>query len=651
MRRVTKVLAFSGACSAALVLTISRGGDGIRVGADNQLRAATRPVAGKYDLAQLPVITKTLFYVSENYFDKSRFDHKRMLVGALDFLQRDVPEILDRSLPRARSQAGEGAGGRPGARPSTSSGSTRPGPCAPCCRTSSGSCSRTCSRSPRKDEARRLLEIEIAATNGMLYTLDPHSVLLDVESFKDMRTQTQGKFGGLGIVIEMDRKGRIVVSEPMPETPAIRAGIKAKDHIVRINNESTVNMTLNEAVERLRGDVGRAGRRLHRARRRRGPRSSPSCATSSARRRSIRRPRVLTAPASAGQPAAKIGYFRIVSFSANTESDLIEALAIFEREKVKGIIMDLREQPRRPLRPGPEGGRRLHRLGRAGVDGRRRRLAAQGRARQPQRRAQGAAGGAGQPALGQRLGDRRRRGQEPGPRRGHRRDHLRQGLGADAVRHPLAGVVRRQVRGRQAGPQADHRPVPDPGRSLDPGRGRHARRRAGPPARRRSDADEAIIQPAEVGPPPAGVGLRVAPRPPERAQGGASRSETMSYLFVPPPGREAARRRRRGRAERGSARRRTRKRTAEENRIDFPIEFARDLLAQSQVGRRRRHHPGPRPTSTRSAPTRTRSSSQALEKLGVDWTAGPAEARRRGPGAGVAVDGGRRQQGRRRDSR
>ena len=96
MRRFSKLLAFSGACSAALILTISHGGDGIRVGADNQLRAAPRAVAatGKYDLGQLLIFSKTLFYVRENYFDKNRLDPKRMLVGALDFVQRDVPEIL-----------------------------------------------------------------------------------------------------------------------------------------------------------------------------------------------------------------------------------------------------------------------------------------------------------------------------------------------------------------------------------------------------------------------------------------------------------------------------------------------------------------------------------------------------------------------------
>ena len=255
MRRFSKILAFIAACSAALILTVSRREDGIRVGADNQLRAATRPVAGKYDLGQLPIFSKTLFYVRENYFDKNRLDPKRMLVGALDFVQRDVPEILidrwpehdpkqvtvkvngqQRSFPIERVDA-------PWSLRSTLQEIFR-------------FVQPNLQPVPEKEESRRLVEIEMAATNGMLYTLDPHSVLLDVETYKDMRTQTQGKFGGLGIVIEMDKKNRITVKRPMPETPAIRVGIKAKDHIVRINNESTVNMTLNEAVERLRGDIG-----------------------------------------------------------------------------------------------------------------------------------------------------------------------------------------------------------------------------------------------------------------------------------------------------------------------------------------------------------------------------------------------------------
>src|SRR6266852_1196132 len=93
MRRFGKILVLTAACSAALVLTIRHGGDGIRVGAESPLRAATRG-SGRYDLSRIPIFSKTLMLVSENYFDKNRFDPKRMLVGALDFVQRDVPEIL-----------------------------------------------------------------------------------------------------------------------------------------------------------------------------------------------------------------------------------------------------------------------------------------------------------------------------------------------------------------------------------------------------------------------------------------------------------------------------------------------------------------------------------------------------------------------------
>src|SRR4051812_38266731 len=344
MRRFSKVLAFSAACSAALILTVRHGGDGIRVGADSQLRAATRPPAGKYDLALLPIFSKTLFYVRENYFDKNRLDPKRMLVGALDFVQRDVPEILiDRWPEHDPKQVTVKVNGQ------QRSFSIERVDAPWTLRTTLQEIFRFVQPNlqpvPEKEESRRLVEIEMAATNGMLYTLDPHSVLLDVETYKDMRTQTQGKFGGLGIVIEMDKKGRITVKRPMPDTPAIRVGIKAKDHIVRINNESTVNMTLNEAVERLRGDVDtNVDVYVERD-------AAPGVKKFTITRAFIRPPaidppaRVLAVPAGPGQPAAKIGYFHMQHFSANSAGDLSDALTLFDREKVKGIIMDLRGNP------------------------------------------------------------------------------------------------------------------------------------------------------------------------------------------------------------------------------------------------------------------------------------------------------------------
>jgi carboxyl-terminal processing protease len=352
MRRFRKVLALAGASALALFLTIQHRGEDIRVATNAPLSAAVR-AAGAYDLGQIPVFTKALYYVNNNYFDKTRLDPRKMLVGALDFLQRDVPEILiDRAPERDPKQVTVRVNGQQ----KIFSIEKVDSPWS--LRTSLQEIFRFVQPNLQpiggKDEARRLVEIEMAATNGMLYTLDPHSVLLDVESFKDMRTTTQGKFGGLGIVIEMDRKNRIVVKRPMPETPASRAGIKPKDHIVRINNESTVNMTLQEAVERLRGEVGTPVDVYMERSAAAGAPASDAATVAAPRKftivRDFIRPpaidpaevKVLTVP---GQPNAKVGYFKIGSFSANTDSDLAKVLTQFEQERVRGIIMDLRGNP------------------------------------------------------------------------------------------------------------------------------------------------------------------------------------------------------------------------------------------------------------------------------------------------------------------
>jgi carboxyl-terminal processing protease len=265
-------------------------------------------------------------------------------VGALDFVQRDVPEILiDRWPEHDPKQVTVKVNGQ--SRSFSIERVDAPWSLRTKLQEIFQFVQPNLQPVPEKEESRRLVEIEMAATNGMLYTLDPHSVLLDVETYKDMRTQTQGKFGGLGIVIEMDKKNRITVKRPMPDTPAIRVGIKAKDHIVRINNESTMNMTLNEAVERLRGDVDtNVDVYVERD-------NTPGMKKFTITRAFIRPPaidppaRVLAVPAGPGQPPAKVGYFHMQHFSANSAGDLSDALALFDREKVKGIIMDLRGNP------------------------------------------------------------------------------------------------------------------------------------------------------------------------------------------------------------------------------------------------------------------------------------------------------------------
>ena len=98
-------------------------------------------------------------------------------------------------------------------------------------------------------------EVEYAAINGMLQPLDEHSVYLPPEAYQQMQLDTQGRFGGLGIVIS-SRNGYVTIMSVMEDTPAWRAALKSGDQIVEINEESTMNMPLTDAVSRLRGEPG-----------------------------------------------------------------------------------------------------------------------------------------------------------------------------------------------------------------------------------------------------------------------------------------------------------------------------------------------------------------------------------------------------------
>src|SRR5512146_1347056 len=214
--------------SLALVLTVIRQSpEGVvSVGFDTQeVRAAPGEARNqRHDLSALKIFNMTLVRIKERYVDPSRIDPKKMLYAALDSVQFNIPEVLvepdDVDSPwRLAAKL---------------------------------------KRIFRFIEANMnagadLAKVEYAAVNGMLSTLDPHSTLMDPEAARDMDVSTSGKFGGLGIVIRMiDRK--LTVVKPMKDTPAWRKGIKAGDHIVKINGEPTENLTSNEAVDRMRGD-------------------------------------------------------------------------------------------------------------------------------------------------------------------------------------------------------------------------------------------------------------------------------------------------------------------------------------------------------------------------------------------------------------
>src|SRR5262250_20093 len=93
-----------------------------------------------------------------------------------------------------------------------------------------------------------------SAINGMLNGLDPHSSYMDSKSFKDMQIQTRGEFGGLGIEVTME-DGFVKVVAPIDDTPAAKAGIRAGDIITHLDDEAVQGLTLNQAVEKMRGQV------------------------------------------------------------------------------------------------------------------------------------------------------------------------------------------------------------------------------------------------------------------------------------------------------------------------------------------------------------------------------------------------------------
>ena len=98
----------------------------------------------------------------------------------------------------------------------------------------------------------KLNEIVDKSISGLLHELDAHSSMLNKEKFKDMQTETKGEFGGLGIVIGK-REGALTIISPIDDTPAYKAGVKSGDIILKIDDQATINMTLQDAVDLMRG--------------------------------------------------------------------------------------------------------------------------------------------------------------------------------------------------------------------------------------------------------------------------------------------------------------------------------------------------------------------------------------------------------------
>ena len=173
-----------------------------------------------------------------------------------------------------------------------------------------------------------------SAINGLLQSLDPYSGYMSPEIFNEMQTETSGEFGGLGIEVTME-SGVVKVISPIDDTPASRAGIKAGDYIVKINDTQVQGKSLSEAVELMRGPVGSA---IELTIRRRGEKKALTF--------NVTREIIQIKSVKAELLEKNIGYIRLTSFNENSAGQIKKAINKFEKNKnLNSYILDLRNNP------------------------------------------------------------------------------------------------------------------------------------------------------------------------------------------------------------------------------------------------------------------------------------------------------------------
>ncbi|MBS2021389.1 MAG: PDZ domain-containing protein [Deltaproteobacteria bacterium] len=340
-----------------LSLLIPLGGD-LRLARDAQ--AAVEPAKDEkkstYDLASLENFRRAIVHIKDNYVDPARINPKEMFVASLEAVEKQVAEVM--------VEAGNPPCEDPKAKePGTAA--ANPAACA--------------GRAPAKIADGKVLvtvggaqkefdysdidsiwqiplkmrevftfvrdnlvtqqdqrDIEFAAVNGMLSTLDPHSWLLKPDQYKEMKVQTRGEFGGLGFVISM-REDRLTVMKVLKNTPAARAGVKRGDVITQIDNDSTVSMDLQEAVDRMRGkpDTKVTIYVTHKG--------------SEMKKLDLVRKLVTYETVTSKLLDNGIGYVRLASFSGTTTRDMQAAIRAMKAAapggQLKGLVMDLRGNP------------------------------------------------------------------------------------------------------------------------------------------------------------------------------------------------------------------------------------------------------------------------------------------------------------------
>ena len=172
-----------------------------------------------------------------------------------------------------------------------------------------------------------------SAIDGMLTSLDPHSNYLNADDYKDMRDQTRGEYGGLGLEVTSE-DGVVKVISPMDDTPAARAGVKGGDYITAIDGQSVLGLPLDQAVKQMRGDVGQS--------------ITLTISRDKKEPFDVKLTReVISVKSVKSHMEGDYGYLRISSFNEKTGEETIDAVKSLETKAphMKGLVLDLRNNP------------------------------------------------------------------------------------------------------------------------------------------------------------------------------------------------------------------------------------------------------------------------------------------------------------------
>jgi carboxyl-terminal processing protease len=296
---------------------------------DSSPRAQAAKKRVPYDLSQVRVLKTVIAKVNQNYVEPQRISYHTMLLAGLNAIQRAVAPVIVHYEANAKTFKIQVNNEQQQFRADDVDS-----PWALTWRFQE--VFKFLQEKLLPDEDVKLREVEYAAINGMLRTLDPHSVLLEPEEFSEMQLSTKGEFGGLGIVISI-RDGQLTVIRPMEGTPAYMAGLKRGDRITNINDESTLNMPLEEAVSRLRGAPGS---NVSVWVVREGPKGWPK-----PKRFDLVRAVIHIESIESRMLEGGIGLIRLKSFQSNTCDDLQSALQRLHGQNLRGLVLDLRDNP------------------------------------------------------------------------------------------------------------------------------------------------------------------------------------------------------------------------------------------------------------------------------------------------------------------